>query len=466
MIFDVAIGGAGVVGAAIARELAEHHTTAVLVEAGDDVGAGTSKANTAILHTGFDAKPGSLEARLVRRGHARLMEHGPRLGIPIERTGALLVAWTAEELAALAGIASKAAENGYAATHAVAMDALYGLEPSLGPGAIGALAVPDEHIVCPFTTPLAFATEAVVNGVALRLASRVTAVHHDGDVHILDTTSGPVQARWVVNAAGLHGDTIDRLFGHARFTITPRRGELIVFDKLARRLLGRTILPVPTATTKGVLVAPTVFGNVVLGPTAEDVQDRAATATTRDGLAALLTQGHRTLPALADEEVTATYTGLRAATDHGDYQIFFHPDERYVCVGGIRSTGLTASMAIAEHVVDGLRDAGLALVRRPDFQSIRMPNIGEAFSRPYADAARIAADPDYGAIVCHCERTTLGEIRDATRAPIAARSLDGLRRRTRAGFGRCQGFYCLADVVRLLAGATGRTAESILGAQA
>jgi glycerol-3-phosphate dehydrogenase len=451
-----------VVGAAIARELAQSELAIVLLEAADDVGTGTSKANTAILHTGFDATPGTLEARLVRRGHELLRAHGPRLGIPIEETGALLVAWNAEQEAALDAIAAKAAKNGYTDARRVAADELYRLEPHLGPDARAALAIPDEHLVCPFTAPLAFATEAVANGVELRLRTRVTGVRRAGDAHVLATDAGDVHARWVVNAAGLHADTIDRLFGHARFTVTPRRGELIVFDKLARTLVRHTILPVPTATTKGVLVAPTVFGNVVLGPTAEDVEDRSATDTTIAGLESLLEKGRRILPALLDEEVTATYTGLRAATEHGDYRIFFHPDQRYVCVAGIRSTGLTASMAIAEHVATGLRDGGLAPARRASFVEVRMPNIGEAAPRPYADGARIAERPDYGCIVCHCERVTRGEIVDAARARIPARTLDGLRRRTRAGFGRCQGFYCLAEVASLLATESGQPVATLL----
>jgi glycerol-3-phosphate dehydrogenase len=463
LTYDVAIVGAGVVGTAIARELAQYELACVLVEAGDDVGAGTSKANTAILHTGFDATPGTLEAALVRRGHALLLEHGPRLGIPIEHVGALLVAWSEDEERALDGIVAKAVANGYGATRRLGAEELYRLEPRLGAGARAALAVPDEHIVCPFTPPLAFATEAVANGVELRLGARVERLARQADgAHGLETTAGLVAARWVVNAAGLVSDTIDRLFGHARFTVTPRRGELIVFDKLARPLLSHTILPVPTATTKGVLVAPTVFGNVLLGPTAEDVPDRTATETTERGLATLLERGRRILPALLGEEVTATYTGLRAATEHGDYQIAFHPEQRYACVGGIRSTGLTASMAIAEHVAGGLRDAGLPLRRRASFREIRMPNIGDATPRPYQEPRRIAASPDYGHIVCHCERVTRGEIVDATRAPIPARTLDGLRRRTRAGFGRCQGFYCLAEVTRLLAIATGTPVATLL----
>ncbi len=437
----------------------------MLLEAGDDVGVGTSKANTAILHTGFDAKPGTLEARLVRRGHALLSEHGPRLGIPIERTGALLVAWTPEQQAALPGIASRAVENGYGATRPIEPAELSAREPHLGPGATGALEIPDEHIICPFTPPLAFATEALANGVTLRLKARVGSATTATDAHRLETTAGPVDARWVVNAAGLHADTIDRLFGGDRFTVTPRRGELIVFDKLARPLVRHTILPVPTATTKGVLVAPTTFGNVVLGPTAEDVPDRTATGTTAAGLASLLEKGAHILPALVREEVTATYVGLRAATEHADYQIAFRPDARYVCVGGIRSTGLTASMAIAEYVAEGLRDSGLVLEARTSFRTITMPNVGEAFARPYRDAARIAGNPDYGRIVCHCERTTRGEILDAMRSTIPPRTLDGLRRRTRAGFGRCQGFYCMAEVARLLADASGQPIDVVIGAK-
>jgi len=436
-----------------------------MVDAADDVGAGTSKANTAILHTGFDAKPGTLEAGLVRRGHALLLEHGPRLGIPIERTGAVLVAWTAEQAAALPGIAARAAENRYTAARPVALDELRHLDPHLGPGATAALAIPDEHVICPFTTPLAFATEAVANGVDLRLHTRVGGASAIDGGHRLQTTAGAIDARWIVNAAGLDSDTIDRLFGHTGFTVTPRRGELIVFDKLARALVGRTILPVPTATTKGVLVAPTTFGNVLLGPTAEDVPDRTATGTTAAGLAALLATGARIVPALVREEVTATYVGLRAATEHGDYQLFVDPDRRYVCAGGIRSTGLTASMAIAEHVVERLRDAGLALVPRAIFREIRMPPIGEAQCRPFADPALVAADPEYGRVVCHCERVTRGEIRDALRTAIPPRSLDALRRRTRAGLGRCQGFYCLAEVATMLSVGCGRSVEAILGGE-
>jgi glycerol-3-phosphate dehydrogenase len=462
--YDVAVIGAGVVGAAIARELARYRLRVVLIEAAADVGTGTSKANTAILHTGFDAKPGTLEARLVRRGHALLSQYGAAAGIPIERTGALLIAWDAEQLAALPAIAEAAARNGYAATRRVTTAELYATEPHLGAGALGALAVPDEHIICPFTTPLAFATQAVANGVTLRLSSPVDSiVRNDTGVYVLQTPRATLASGYVINAAGLYADRIDRWFGHETFSVTPRRGELLVFDKLARPLVSHILLQVPTKVSKGVLISPTVFGNVMLGPTAEDIADKTATASTTAGIAHLRERGQRIMPALIDEEVTAIYVGLRAATEHSDYQICFYPDQHYVCVGGIRSTGLSASMAIAEYVVAGLADAGLRPELKSDFRTVQMPNIGEAFARPYQCAEMIAANPDYGCIMCHCERVTRGEILAATRALIPARSLDGVRRRTRALLGRCQGFFCSAAITSLVADATGQSVDALLG---
>ncbi len=452
------------VGCAIAAELARYRLRCVLIDAASDVGTGTSKANTALLHTGFDAQPGSLEARLVRRGHTLLTTHGPELGIPIEPIGALLVAWDAEQLGALPGIAENAARNGYTATRQVSAAQLYRAEPHLGPGAHGALEIPDESIICPFTTPLAFATQAVVNGVERLLSSPVQAIAAAGEgVYALTTPTGTAHARYVVNAAGLHADTLDRQFGPGTFTVTPRRGELIVFDKLARPLLNHVLLQVPTKVSKGVLVSPTVFGNVMLGPTAEDLSDKTATGSTAAGIAGLCEKGRAIMPELMAEEVTAVYVGLRAATEHSDYQIRFDPAQRYVCVGGIRSTGLSASMAIAEYVVEGLADAGLRLQQEDDFRSVCMPNIGEAFLRPYQSGDAIAANPDYGRIVCHCERVTRGEILDAARASIPARSLDGVRRRTRALLGRCQGFFCAAAVAHLVADATGQSVTALLG---
>jgi glycerol-3-phosphate dehydrogenase len=255
------------------------------------------------------------------------------------------------------------------------------------------------------------------------------------------------------------------MMGHDEFHITPRRGELIIFDKMARGLVSHILMPVPNKVTKGVMICPTVFGNVLLGPTAEDLEDRSASQTTDAGLNAILRKGSQILPDLLDHEVTSTYAGLRSATEHGDYQIYLHTEQRYLCVGGIRSTGLSASMAIAEYALEQLEAAGLKLERKAEFLPVHMPNIGEAFTRPYQSDAMIQANPDYGRIVCHCERVTRGEIIDAANAPIPARDFDALRRRTRAQMGRCQGFFCAAEVTALLAKASGQPAERLLNVE-
>ena len=449
---DVAIVGAGVVGCAIARELSRYELSVTLLEAGPDVGAGTSKANTALLHTGFDAKPGTLEARLVARGYELLGDYAERVGIPVERTGALLVAWNDEQVAEFPGILARARECGHADLRELGVDELYRREPMLGPGARGALEVPGEGLVCPFTTPLAYATEAVLAGCDLRRSTPVSAVERlGGGGFRLTLPGGSLSARYLVNAAGLRSDELDRMLGHDDFTVTPRRGELIVFDKLARPLVRHIVLAVPTKITKGVLIAPTVFGNVMLGPTAEDVERKDDTGSTRAGLDYLRAEGARIMPELLRHEVTAVYAGLRAATEHADYQLTVHAPEGYACVGGIRSTGLSASMAIAEHVRGELGAAGLRLEpKRGGPPEFRMPNIGEAGARPYGQAELIERDPGYGRVVCFCERVTRGEIEDALAAPVPAVDLDGLRRRTRAHMGRCQGFFCGAELAARL----------------
>jgi glycerol-3-phosphate dehydrogenase len=453
--FDVAVVGAGAVGCAVARDLTLRGARCVLLEAGPDVGAGTSKANTAIHHTGFDAKPGTIESRLVARGYELLGEYADRVGIPVSTVGALMIAWTPEQHEALAGIRAAADENGYRDTRPVDLEELYAREPNLGPGAEGAIEIPGEGIVCPFTTTLAFATDAVRAGCALALNAAVTGARQVDGGHELETPRGPVRANHLVNAAGLRSDEIDAMLGHSVFRVTPRRGELIVFDKLARGLVNQVLLPVPTEKTKGVLVSPTIYGNVLLGPTADDIEDKDDRSTTAAGLTGLMTAGERIVPQLVRQEVTATYVGLRAATEHRDYQLRAHPEQRYVCAGGIRSTGITGSMGIAEWVRDALADAGLELSDPGPEPLLRMPNIGEYGTRPYQDGELIGREPDYGRIVCFCERVTRGEIDAALGSPIPPVDPDGLRRRTRALMGRCQGFFCGAEIAAVMEASDG-----------
>ena len=461
--YDVAIIGAGVVGAAIARELAQYELDVVLLEAESDVGTGTSKANTAIWHTGFDAKPGTLEARLLTRSYHLLEEYVPEAGIPHEKTGAVLIAWNGAQLQALPDIRTRAQQNGVKDVRLLTLDEIYELEPHINKNALGGLFVPGESIICTFTLPLAFATEAVLNGVQLKLDFRVKDIQPDSDVYTIAGPGGSVQARYVINAAGLYSDEIDHLFGYHRFTVTPRRGELIVFDKLAHPLVRHVLLPIPTARTKGVLVSPTVYGNIMLGPTAEDLEDKNEKGTSSNGLAYLWQKGEAIISKLMQEEVTATYAGLRAATEFKDYQIFSHPEQRYICVGGIRSTGLSASMGIAEYVLELLRKTDLYFQQKNDFMTAKMPYIGEKELRPYQKDDLIKERRDYGKIICHCERVTLGEIKDALHSPLPARTLDGLRRRTRCMQGRCQGFHCHADISKIMAEELNTTVAALNG---
>ena len=454
--YDVAVVGGGVVGCAIASALVRQSLRVVLLEAAADVGAGTSKANTAIWHTGFDAKPATLEAKLVARGHHLLQERASDFGWPLERTGALLVAWDDEQLLRLESIIANAQATGYTRIEVKSKSEVYELEPNLGPGAHGGLLVPDEGLLDPWSIVIALATDFVVNGGTLLRRAEVTKASRVEDRHELQTAAGTVYATWVINAAGLNSDVVDRLLGHDGFTITPRRGQLIVFDKLARSLVKHVILPVPTATTKGVLVAPTIYGNVLLGPTAEDLTDKTATNTTAEALAGLLDKGRAIMPRLIDEEVTATYSGLRAASEHSDYCYEVFPD-KYVRVGGIRSTGISSSLAIAEQVVADLGERGVKMQELKSPTTVTMPNLAESRPRPYHDAALIAADPAYGRILCLCERVTLGEVRDALTSPVPAGDIDGLRRRTRALAGRCQGFHCGALITEMATAWSGHT---------
>jgi glycerol-3-phosphate dehydrogenase len=450
-VSDVVVVGAGIVGCAIARALAGTALSVTLVEARNDVGDGTSKANTALLHTGFDATSGTLESRLVARGYDMLGQYARQTGIPVERTGAMLVAWTEEESAALPGLMVKAERNGYDRCGLLRAEEVYRRVPALGPGALAGLSVPDESIICSWTTNLALATDAVARGARLLRRAQVNGVDSGPEYTTLHTTGGGVHGRWVINAAGLGADHVDALFGHDRFTVTPRRGELLVFDKLARPMVPLIVLAVPSSRGKGVLVSPTIYGNVMVGPTSENLEDRTATGTSEKGFNFLMSKGRALMPTLFDEEITAAYAGLRAAIDRDDYLIDLDRAARYLLVGGIRSTGLTSGMAIAEHVTELLAEAGVDVTERANLPAPpTMPNLGEAGVRPYQDGDRIAADPEYGRIVCFCERVSAGEIRDACESTIPPADLDGLRRRTRVLNGRCQGFYCGAHTQALL----------------
>jgi len=452
-IFDVAIIGAGVVGSAIAREFAKHDLTLCLIDAAADVGEATSKSNTAILHTGFDMTPGSLEAKLVSQGYQLLKAYAGEVNIAVEKLGGLLVAWSDEEVANLPKLKEKAIANGYTECELITKEELSKLEPNLGDGALAALTVPGEWIIDPWSPIVAFATQAKLAGCEIRLNTKVLDIAVAGELITLGTNDQPITCKYLINAAGLYSDEIDKLLGISDFKVRPRRGELIVFDKLSRSLINHIILPVPSSMGKGVLVAPTVFGNIMLGPTAENLDDKTATGSTNAGLKFLMEKGRKIAPQLLGEEITAIYAGLRAATEHSDFQIKLHTvnnKQRYLTAGGIRSTGLTASMAIATYVKQLLIAAGLDTGGEKELPAVKMNNLGEASLRSYQDEEKIAQSPLHGSIICHCEKTTTQEVLDALTSPLPPTNIANLARRTRAGLGRCQGFYCHSELRKLL----------------
>lgn len=444
-VHDVAIIGGGVVGCALLRRFALCGARAILLERGSDILSGASKANSAILHTGFDAPTGSLELACIHAGYAEYVEIRERLNLPVLETSALVVAWTAAELARLPAIVAQAHANGVTDVAQIAPAELYRLEPNLAPGAQGAVRVPGEHVIDPWSAPLAYALQALANGGEIRRAAEVTGGRFNGDRWVLQTASGAVTARTVVNAAGLRGDIVEAIARPSPFEIRPRKGQFVVFDKPASGLIHATILPVPTERTKGVLVARTIFGNLLVGPTAEDQDDRDTAACDQGTLAALIETGRRILPGLSGQTVTAIYAGLRPATEIKDYRIEALPERRWITVGGIRSTGLTAALGIARHVA-GLYAALFApLAERTDPVWTPVPNLAEHRPRPFRQGAA-------GEIVCHCELVTRGEIEAALTGPLPAGSLGGLKRRTRCMMGRCQGFYCSWRVAELAGG--------------
>jgi glycerol-3-phosphate dehydrogenase len=449
--FDVAVIGAGIVGAALARAFTLAGARVVVLEKAVDVLDGASKGNSAILHTGFDAPEGSVELACIREGHALYLEIRERLGLPLIRSGAMVLAWSDEEEASLPLLIAQALANGVSDVHPLTGAGARALEPALSPAVRAGFRVQGEHLIDPWSAAHGYLLQALANGAVLMREAEVLAGRRAGNRWHLATTAGDVTAGLVVNAAGLWGDEVDRrVTGQSWFTIRPRKGQFVVYDKTAAALAGHILLPVPTKITKGIVVCRTAFGNLLVGPTAEDQDDRNRADLDRDTLQALMRRGCEILPALAGHEVTAVYAGLRPATDAKEYRIRTDLAPGYICVGGIRSTGLSAALGIAEHVVR-LAQRGDTPIEHPVWP--RMPNIS-------VDGPRDWQCPGHGGVVCHCELVTAREIEAALTGPLAAGSLAGLKRRTRATMGRCQGFYCSAELARLTAG---RLAQPMAG---
>ncbi|HEX6094382.1 MAG TPA: NAD(P)/FAD-dependent oxidoreductase [Dongiaceae bacterium] len=443
--YDVAIIGAGVVGCALFRRFCLGGARTLLIEKGGDILSGASKGNSAMFHTGYDAPSGSLELACIRAGYEEYLAIRESLNLPLLHTGGLLVAWNEDEQAKLPAIADQARANGVTDTDLIDGAELRRREPNLAPEARAAVVIPGEHIMDPWSPSLAYVLQGIAQGGEVRRATEVQGGDLANGTWTLRTNNGPAQARFVINASGNYGDLVEAIARPSPFAVKPRKGQFVVFDKPASRLITSSILPVPTERTKGVMMCRTIFGNLIVGPTAEDQDDRADASVDQAMLRHLIEQGRRRVPRLADQTVTAVYAGLRPATQFKDYQVEVLPDRNWITANGIRSTGLTGALGIAQHVA-GLYAKHFGALRDPATSTaIRMPNLAEHLPRPYQQ-------PGPGEIVCHCELVTRAEIDAALQGPLPAGDLGGLRRRTRCMMGRCQGFYCSARIFELAQG--------------
>ena len=448
-MYDVIIIGAGITGAAAAFELSKYRLDTVVLERENDIACGTTKANSAILHAGYDPEPGSLMARLNVRGVALARELCAKLDVPYRPCGSFVLGFTEADDATLAQLLAKGRANGVPGLELLTGDAARALEPGLSPAVTAALHAPSAAIVSPWEYALALLETAVANGVSLFRDAEVTALGHIPGGWQVETAAGTFQGRYVLNAAGVHADAVHDLAAPHAFIIHPARGQYHLLDKDQGGKVGRVIFQCPNEHGKGVLVAPTVHGNLIVGPNSEPVQGDD-TATTAAGLACVRETALKSVPSIDFRADIRTFAGVRAVADTGDFVIGeAQGAPGFFDLAGICSPGLSAAPAIAEYAVELLGAKGLPLIPREDHRCVRSRIRFHGLS-PEAKARLTALRPDYGRIICRCETVTEGEILDALRAPIPPVSVDGVKRRVNAGMGRCQGGFCSPRVVELL----------------
>ena len=448
---DVIIIGAGVSGCAVARELSRYELDICVLEKESDVCEGTSKANSGIVHGGFDAKPGTLKAKLNVLGNQMMDEMAEKLDFPFRRNGAMVVCQSKEEMAVLDELMERGKKNGVEGMEMLSRSQALLLEPNLADTVYAAIHIPSSGIVCPFEMNLAYAENAVQNGVQFHLETEVKQIEKMENGFRVLTDKGMFETRFLINAAGVYADIFHNMVSREKIHITPRRGEYCLLDKNAGNLVERTIFQIPTPKGKGVLVTPTVHGNLLIGPTAADITDKEGTETTSDGLEEVMKKCTKSVKNIPKRQIITSFAGLRAHEDDGDFIIQEVKDAKgFIDVAGIESPGLSSVPAIGVYVRDIM--AGLTeLCEKKEFceRRKRITRISE-LSREEQNGL-IQENPAYGQIVCRCEGVTMGEILDAIHRPLGATTLDGIKRRTRAGMGRCQAGFCTPKNMELLA---------------
>ncbi len=455
-MYDVAIIGAGVIGSAIARELSRYQVKACVIEREEDVCCGTSKANSAIVHAGFDAVPGTLKARVNVKGNLMMDQIAEELDVPFKRNGSLVVCTKDQDPEALKALLSRGKQNGVEGLEILDREKLIEMEPNLADDIVCALFAPTGGIVCPFHLTMGYAENAASNGVEFFLNTQVDAVAKDGECFRIDVTDREkgeafvIESRTVVNAAGVYADEINNMVSDHKLHITARKGEYMLLDKSAGQHVSSTIFQLPSAMGKGVLVTPTIHGNLLVGPTAVDVENKEGVNTTLEGLGGLGATASRSVKNVPLNQVITSFAGLRAHEDGDDFVIGEAEDAPgFYNAAGIESPGLTSAPAIGLMLAQMLRDK-LHLEEDPKFNPIRKGILDPDTLSLEERNELIRRQPAYGNIICRCEMITEGEILDAIHRPLGARSLDGVKRRTRAGMGRCQSGFCSPRTMEIL----------------
>ena len=449
-MYDVAIIGAGVVGGMIARTLSAYDLKVCILEKSNDVAMGATKANSAIVHAGFDAKEGSLKAKLNVQGSKMMKQVAEELGVKYKNNGSLVIGFNDEDRATIEELLERGNKNGVDGLRIVGKDELKELEPNVSDNVICALYAPTGAIICPYELTVAAIGNAMDNGVDLKTSFEVRELAEIQDGYKISSATDSIEAKFVVNAAGVYSDSIAAMAGDDSFKINPRRGEYILLDKECGELVSHTIFRTPSKMGKGILISPTVDGNLLTGPTSVDIKDKEDKSTTAEGFAQIIKEANENVDGIPYNKTITSFCGLRATGDTGDF-VINSPKKRFVNAAGIESPGLSASPAIGLMVKDILAEQGLVLKEKDNFNPVRkaMHSFREATIEEKNEV--IKRDKAFGRIICRCESVTEGEILEAIRTNPKPNDLDGVKRRTRSQMGRCQGGFCSPYIINLLA---------------
>ncbi|AKN32770.1 FAD-dependent oxidoreductase [Clostridium carboxidivorans P7] len=449
-MFDVTIIGTGVIGCAVARELSRYKLNTCVVEKNVDLANGTTKANSAIVHAGFDAKPETLKGKLNAKGNTMFDKLSEELDFPFKRNGSFVLCFDEKDMDGLRELKKKGEENGVPDLQILDGNEARKMEPNLSDEVVAALYAPTGGIVCPYEMTIALAENASTNGVEFRFETEVKGIEKSGEKYILKTNKGDIETKLVINAAGLFSDEINNMVSERKIHIAPRKGEYCLFDKVVGDMVSKTIFQLPTKLGKGVLVTPTVDGNLLVGPNAVDLEDKTDLTTTREGIDDIVSRAALSVKQIPMRQVITSFSGLRAHCTENDFIIGEPKDAKnFINATGIESPGLSSAPAVAEMIRD-MVVAKLNPDKNADFNPIRkgIPKFREMNNEERKQL--IAKDARYGKMVCRCETVTEGEIVNAIKRPLGATTLDGVKKRTRAGMGRCQSGFCSTKIVEIL----------------